>query len=154
MATKYSRDGLRHIQPLDLEWLTGSWFATLGNALVEEHWSAHRGGMLLGMFRWTDNDKVSFYEIEAIESDGDYVYLRVRHFDTGLIAWEQKDRPHEFILVQHDDALTVFFELDKPDPRWTVYERIDEDSMRVYFTHDSDPDDQPGVFDFKRSASS
>ena len=43
---------------------------------------------------------------------------------------------------------TVFFELDKPDPRWTVYERIDEDSMRVYFTHDSEPDDQPGVFNF------
>lgn len=153
MATTYPKEGLRHAQPVDLDWLSGSWYAIVGNAFVEEHWSAYRGGMLVGMFRWTEDDKVPFYEIEAIESDGEFVYLRVRHFELGLIAWEEeKEKPHEFLLVEHNDERVVFFELDKPDPRWSVYERVAGNSMRVYFTHGSDPDENPGVFNFTRSA--
>jgi hypothetical protein len=44
----------------------------------------------------------------------------------------------------------VFFELDKPDPRWAVSRRIRPDDLRVYFTRGSEPDRDPGVFDLSR----
>lgn len=102
----------------------------------------------MGMFRWVRGEDVLFYEIEALEQEGDTVVLRVRHFDPGLVAWEEKETPHEFVLVQHDAERLVFFEQDKPDPRWAVYERRGPDDLAVYFTHGSEPDPEPGVFRF------
>lgn len=148
--SQYPREGLKGASPADMAWLAGSWYADLGRDAVEEHWSPLRGHMLMAMFRWVRDGKVRFYEIEALEAEGDYVYLRVRHFDPGLIGWEAKRRPHEFVLVEQSAARLVFFELNMPDPRWAVYERRSSDELIAYFTHDSEPDPEPGVFRFER----
>lgn len=148
--SRYPREGLKGAKPSDLAWLAGSWYADLDGDSVEEHWSPLRGNMLMAMFRWIRGDKVRFYEIEALEAEGDYVYLRVRHFDPGLVGWEDKTTPHEFILVEQGSARLVFFELNKPDPRWAVYERRSPDELIAYFTRESEPDAEPGVFRFVR----
>jgi len=146
----YSRDGLQGARPADLGWLSGSWYADVNGDAVEEHWSPVRGDMLMAMFRWIRDDRVLFYEIEALEAEGDYVFLRVRHFDPGLIGWEEKNKPHEFLLVEHRAERLVFYELDRPNPRWAVYERRGPDEVVAYFTHESEPDPEPGVFHFER----
>jgi hypothetical protein len=150
----YSRDGLKGASPADLAWLTGSWYADVNADAVEEHWSPLGGNMLMAMFRWVRDGEVLFYEIEALEAEEDYVYLRVRHFDPGLIGWEEKTKPHEFVLVEHGAERLVFYELDKPDPRWAVYERQGPDELVAYFTHDFEPDPEPGVFHFCRGSPS
>jgi hypothetical protein len=146
----YSREGLKGASPADLAWLAGSWYAEVNGDAVEEHWSSLRGNMLMAMFRWIRDGKVRFYEIEALEAEGDYVYLRVRHFDPGLIGWEERMKPHEFVLVEHSKERLVFYELDKPHPRWAVYERRSSDELIAYFTHGSEPDPEPGVLRFER----
>jgi hypothetical protein len=146
----YSREGLKGASPADLAWLSGSWYAEIDGDAVEEHWSPLRGNMLMAMFRWVRDGSVLFYEIEALEAEGDCVFLRVRHFDPGLIGWEEKTKPHEFVLVEHGADRLVFYELEKPDPRWAVYERRGPDELVAYFTHDSEPDPEPGVFRFGR----
>jgi hypothetical protein len=122
----------------------------VGADLVEEHWSPLRASTLMGMFRWVRGDRVRFYELEAIEPEGALVVLRVKHFDPGLVGWEERERPHEFVLVALDEDGLAFFERDKPDPRWAVYRRDGADRLRAYFTRGTDPEPDPGVFELVR----
>ena len=146
----YPRAALTGATPADLSWLSGSWYGDAQGDSVEEHWSLLRGNMLMAMFRWVRDDEVLFYEIEALEAEGEHVYLRVRHFDPGLIGWEERTEPHEFVLVEHGADRLVFFEQDKPDPRWAVYERKGPDRLDAYFTHDVEPDPEPGILRLER----
>jgi hypothetical protein len=151
VAPAHSHRPLTTATPADLTWLTGSWHARLGADHVEEHWSDLRANTLVATFRWTRADgTVRFYEIEVIEQEGDRVYLRVKHFDPGLIGWEEKDAPHQFVLVALDEQGAVFLELDKPNPRWAVYRRRGPDRLDAWFTRGTEPDPDPGVFEFVR----
>jgi hypothetical protein len=136
--------------PADLTWLTGHWHARLGDDHVEEHWSPLRANTLVATFRWVRDGAVRFYELEVLEQDGEHVYLRVKHFDPKLIEWEERDAPHEFVLVELDEQGAVFLEVDKPNPRWAVYRRRGSDHLTAYFTRGDDPDPEPGVFEFVR----
>lgn len=149
----YPEEGLKGASPADLAWLAGSWHARIGDDRIEEHWSALDGDTLVATFRWIRDDQVLFYEIEVLEQDADLVYLRLRHFDRGLVGWEEKDAPHEFLLVEANEHGAVFFELGKSEPRWAVYRRHGPGKLIAYFTHDREPDPQPGVFKFERRAS-
>lgn len=52
----------------DLSFLTGSWRGTIGgDVVIEEVWSAPRGGSMMGMFRIIAGDKTTLYEFLAIE---------------------------------------------------------------------------------------
>lgn len=146
----YPEQGLHGASPGDFAWLTGSWHARVGHDDVEEHWTALGGNTLVATFRWVRDGKVLFYEIEVLEEDAGLVYLRVKHFDQKLVGWEEKGAPHEFLLVELNEHGAVFRELDKPDPRWAVYRRHGADKLLAYFTHDMEPDPQPGVFKFER----
>lgn len=146
----FPTQALRGARPDDLGWLAGTWVGHVGDDVVEEHWNPLRGGMLLGTFRWVREGRVRFYEIEAIEPEADGVVLRVKHFDPGLVGWEERDAPHEFVLVESDDRGAVFFERDKPDPRWAVYRRRGSEELAAYFTHGTEPDPDPGVFELRR----
>ena len=146
----YPENGLAGVSPADLSWLTGNWQGRIGQDAVEEHWSPLRANTLMGMFRWVKDGEVAFYELEAIEQEAAFVYLRIKHFYPKLVGWEEKDRAHEFLLVQLNDQGAVFLELDKPDARWAVYERKGADRLVAYFTRDNEPDTEPGVFEFVR----
>jgi Domain of unknown function (DUF6265) len=147
---RYPDRGLEGASPGDLVWLTGSWQGRVGDDVVEEHWSSLRGNTLMAMFRWVRDGLVLFYEIEVIEQEGELVFLRIKHFDPKLIGWEEKDAPHEFVLVELDDEGAVFLELDRPDPRWAVYRRKGPNDLIAYFTRGSEPDAQPGIFELTR----
>jgi len=149
----YPEKALEGASPADLAWLTGTWRARIGDDEIEEHWSAPGGGTLMAMFRWVRDGQVLFYELEVLEQQDERVYLRVKHFDRGLVGWEEKGAPHEFLLVERSDRGAVFLELGKPDRRWAVYEREGPDRLRAYFTHDREPDAHPGVFEFARASS-
>jgi hypothetical protein len=147
---KYSKHGLKGATPADLAWLTGNWQGRVGDDWVEENWGSLRGNSLVATFRWVKNGQVLFYEIEVLEQDGDLVFLRIKHFDAKLVGWEERERPHEFVLVEVNDEGAVFFELDKPDPRWAVYRRQGPNRLQAYFTKDVEPEADPGIFDLSR----
>ncbi len=141
---------LRGASPACLHWLTGKWTGRAGEAHIEEHWTDCSGNMMMGMFRWVEDDAVKFYEIEALEQEGDLVYMRVKHFDPGLLGWEERDDPHNFLLMQVTDTGAIFREVDQPESRWVVYERHGANRLRINFTVGSDPLEPPGVFELLR----
>src|SRR5690349_255173 len=54
-----------------LAWLAGCWERRAGDRLIEEQWTAPRGGMLLGVGRTTRNDSVVEHEFVRIYESGD-----------------------------------------------------------------------------------
>ncbi len=121
-----------------------------GEDQVEEHWSPLRGDTLMGMFRWVKDGKVRFYELLVIEQEGAAVRLRIKHFDPGLVGWEDRDRAHEFVLVHLKGREAVFLELDRPEARWAVYRREGEDRLVSYFTRANEPVTDTGMFEYAR----
>ena len=148
--SKFPRHGLTGVSPAALSWLTGNWLGQNGQDLVEEHWSPLGGNTLMGMFRWVTQSQVRFYELLAIEQEGEEVFLRIKHFDPKLIGWEEKDRAHEFVLVQLQGQEAVFLELDKPEARWAVYRREGQERLVSYFTREDEPVTETGLFEYVR----
>lgn len=142
--------GLTGVTPADLAWLTGSWLGRNGEDPVEEHWSPLRGNTLMGMFRWVSDGKVRFYELTAIEQEGEFVFFRIKHFDPGLVGWEEKDRAHQFLLVRLQGTEALFLELERPDARWAVYRREGDDRLVSYFTRENEPVTETGMFEYAR----
>ena len=148
--SKFPQQGLTGLSPAALSWLTGNWLGQNGQELVEEHWSPLCGNTLMGMFRWVTAGQVRFYELLAIEQEGQEVFLRIKHFDPKLVGWEEKERAHEFILVHLQGQEAVFLELDKPDARWAVYRREGPERLVSYFTRENEPVTDTGMFEYRR----
>ncbi|HTC23265.1 MAG TPA: DUF6265 family protein [Gemmatimonadales bacterium] len=136
--------------PAALGWLAGDWLGSNGEDPVEEHWSPLRGNTLQGMFRWVKDGKVHFYELIAIEQEGEFVRMRIKHFHPGLVGWEEKDRAHEWVLVRLDGQEAVFFELDTPEARWAVYRLESRDRLVSYFMREDEPVTDTGMFEYTR----
>lgn len=59
-----------------LSWMAGSWGGEDGGARMEEHWTAPRGGLMLGLHRDVKGEKKAFFEFLRIEAQADgIVYL-------------------------------------------------------------------------------
>jgi hypothetical protein len=150
MAGSYPKFGLKGARIADLSWISGVWRGRVGDDYAEEYWSEPKGDSLLGMFRWIRAGAVKFYEIAAIEYEGDGVVLRFKHFDRGLIGWEEENASLELLLVYNQDREAAFIEVGKADPRWAVYKRTSDDVMVSYFTKNREPLGDPGVFEYRR----
>jgi uncharacterized protein DUF6265 len=104
----------------------------------------------MGMFRWVREGKVRFYELIAIEQEGDGVFLRIKHFHPRLVGWEEKDAAHEFVLVELNGREAIFLELDRPDARWAVYRLEGDDRLLSYFARENEPVTETGMFEYVR----
>ena len=91
-----------------LAWMAGSWYGHVDGDPIDEHWSSAAGGVMLGMFRWLKHGKVYLYELLVIEPDTDGLVLRLKHFDRGLIGWEEKGIALAFPLVSIGDREVAF----------------------------------------------
>lgn len=151
MSAAYPTEGLIDASPGDLAWMSGVWRGFNGDDLVEEYWSDLRGDALMGMFRWISGDRVKFYELAAIERCDAFVHLRIKHFNRGLVGWEEKDQALDLRLVYARNGEAAFMETQAVSPRWAVYKRESENRMLSYFTQQSkEPLAEPGVFDYVR----
>jgi hypothetical protein len=93
-----------------LAFVTGAWTGTLGDRIVEQHWSAPKAGSIVAMYRSIRADKPTLYELLAIEQDGEGVALRIKHFapGAGLVSQEAKDQSMDHVLVSVGEARAVF----------------------------------------------
>ena len=106
---------------IDLDWMVGDWHGKIGVDTVEEHWTRARGGTMMGMFRWVNGDHVKFYEFMLIETQGDgTVILRIKHFNSGLEGWEEKDVSQDFPLQRANGTEALF---GGSDGKGLVYHR-------------------------------
>jgi len=97
----------------DLSFVTGLWHAEWDGGLGEEHWGTPSGGSMIGTFRFVKNGKAQFYELMLIEETPDGLVLRLKHFNAGLIGWEEKAQVYSYPLVKYGRGLAVFERVEK-----------------------------------------
>ena len=92
----------------DVARLAGSWTGTAFGKQFEAVWNPPSGDSMVGLFKLLDGDQVSFYEILLIIEEGDSLALRVKHFSSEFVAWEDKPDFVSFPLVRVDEDAVHF----------------------------------------------
>jgi hypothetical protein len=98
-----------------LAWLQGCWRIDAGNRIVEEQWSAPRGGTLLGSSRTVRDGKTVEHEFVILRETAD-----------GRLAYEVSPSgraPTVFTSISLDDAGVVFENLQHDFPQRVAYRR-------------------------------
>jgi hypothetical protein len=134
----------------DLGWLTGIWIGSNGDQYFEEHWSQAVADQLMGMFRMLESGKPVFYEFMTIGLEGNSVSLSIKHFNPGLVGWEDKDQAVTYDLVQQLPHELVFFKRQSQDQNWMVYRQVG-DRLQVFFVG-SEGEVDGSRFEFERKA--
>ena len=88
----------------DAAFLVGRWEGTAFGERMEESWSAPTGGSMVGTFKLFDGDKPAMYEIMLLTVEDGTLSLKVKHFNPGFIAWEDKEDYVNFRLVAKSDG--------------------------------------------------
>lgn len=90
-----------------LSFLTGTWTQRTDWGDLEEIWSAVKGESIVNMFRCIKDGKAVFYEFIVIEHDGQLPVMKLRHFNPGSMAWEDKNQPMTYKLtnLKHNEAV-------------------------------------------------
>jgi Domain of unknown function (DUF6265) len=104
----------------DLAFLSGHNRGEMEGGIIDEHWSEVGGDSMIGMFRYIKSGKVQMYEFMTIEQTPDGPVLRLKHFNPGLVGWEEKVQVYSYPLISW-----------KPD-REAVFERPDKASRITY----------------------
>lgn len=93
-----------------MDWLVGQWTGDgIGGAPAMESWLPETGGTMVGTFiQQTDEGAISFTEhLYLMEEQGSLV-LRLKHFTSELIGWEEKEDMLTFRLVAIEPCAAYF----------------------------------------------
>jgi hypothetical protein len=101
------------------QWLVGHWVGDGFGGVSEEIWAPAVDGVMMGMYRNVQNGKVSFYEFINLSKEG----MRLKHFKSDLVAWEDKEEMVKFELLDYDDDTLVFDALK-------IY-KVDDDNIKM-----------------------
>jgi hypothetical protein len=80
----------------NLTFISGRWQGNMEGGIAEEQWSVPAGDSMMGMFRHVKGGKAVFYELMLIEQSPDGPVLKLKHFNPGLIGWEEKAEVLQF----------------------------------------------------------
>jgi hypothetical protein len=100
--------------------MAGCWERRSGARLVEEHWLAPRGGMMLGVGRTTRGDTLVEYEHTRIYSRGDTLIYA---------AMPSGQTPAEFRALRSAGDEVRFENLAHDFPQRVIYRRLGADSL-------------------------
>lgn len=97
----------------DVAFIAGTGTGSMNGGVIEEHWTAPAGDSMMGMFRYTKGGKAVFYEFLLIEQTVTGPVMRLKHFNPGLIGWEEKAEVYSYDLVDVQPRRAVFERPDK-----------------------------------------
>lgn len=130
----------------DLSFISGKWTATMSWGNLEEYWSEPMGNCMMCTFRCVNNGKVIFYEFIVIEQQQDSVpVMKLRHFNPGSIAWEDKETPYAYPLVRLETNKARFESADKKTAMTFV--RVAKEKLMVILER-TDKDGKPAIDTF------
>jgi Domain of unknown function (DUF6265) len=113
----------------DFTFLSGHNRGEMEEGIIDEHWSEVGGDSMMGMFRYIKDGKVQMYEFLTIEQTSDGPVLRLRHFNPGLIAWEEKGQVYSFPLISCQPGREAVFERPDQETRIT-YRSTSKDTLQ------------------------
>ena len=116
----------------EFAWLAGHWEGTgIDGAPASEIYSPAAGGQIVGHFRQLNSEgRVSFYELITLDAPNGQPRLRLKHFNTDLTGWEERDVVREFPLRSRSRNRWDFSGL--------IIERTSQDRMQVQVEVDED----------------
>ena len=98
------------LQPLSF--LAGRWVSATAAEMQEETWTPVSGDSMIGSFRVVRGGRPVFYEFWAVEVDDHRAVLKMKHFDAGLVGWEEKNASTKMPLISAAESDAVFAEAD------------------------------------------
>jgi hypothetical protein len=97
----------------DLAFMAGTWQQKHAWGDMEEFWGPPMGDNMACSYRCVKDGKAVFYEFIVIEQTDSVPVMKLRHFNPGNIAWEDKETPGAYPLISCKDNKAVFEALDK-----------------------------------------
>ncbi len=91
-----------------IAWLTGAWRGEALGGIAEDIWSPPSAGAMVGSFRVISGGKIKFYEIEIIREHQNSLVLQLKHFNSDLTGWEEKNQTVDFPLVKITENAAFF----------------------------------------------
>jgi hypothetical protein len=125
-----------------IAWLAGSWVGEGLGGEVEEIWSAPSAGSMMGGFKLLQQGEVAFYELILIREVEGSLVLELKHFNSDLTGWEEKNDMVTFRLVKVDGDSVYFSGL--------TYRRVDEDRMHIFLAMRSQGELREVQFELRR----
>jgi hypothetical protein len=95
-----------------LAFLSGRWTTESAEGQEEEYWSQTAGRSMVGTFRVLKDGDAVFYEFWVIEVEDGKAIFKMKHFDRGLLGWEEKADMVRLTLSVGDGQDVLF---SKPD---------------------------------------
>lgn len=134
----------------ELNFISGKWVGSMAWGAMEEYWSEAMGDNMVCAFRCVKDGKIMFYEFIVIEqSDAGVPVMKLRHFNRGNIAWEEKDKPYEYPLLSLSKNKAVF---EAPDKKTRlIYERLNESQLKAVLEREKDGKWEADEFLYKLS---
>jgi hypothetical protein len=110
-----------------LAFLSGRWTNNSTEGKEEEYCSPTTGSSMVGTFRGVKDGKAVFYEFWNVEVENGNAVFKMKHFDRGLIGWEDKaDAVRLALSVDHGQDVSF----SQPDDRLSLrYQRKGDELM-------------------------
>jgi hypothetical protein len=132
-------------------WIAGHWVDRSEGNLSEEVWTGPEGDSMLGMWRLVLGGKTRVLELLTLSATEEGVTLRLRHFDSALVAREEKAEAVVLKAIRHAPG-EVAFEGPAVGAEGLVrltYRKVGNDALAVTLEKAGKKDE----FAFKRAGS-
>jgi hypothetical protein len=107
-AQEPARDAVPAATLAGVAWIGGHWVDRTPKGLSEEVWTAPEGDSMLGMWRYVSGGKARVLELLAITATADGLELRLRHFDSALVAREEKAQSLVLKAIRQEPGMVAF----------------------------------------------
>lgn len=109
----------------DLSFLSGKWRVSKDGETTEEIWGNVQGDSLVGHCHSVQNSKSTLYELIAVLKVGNELVMRIKHFKSGFVPWDEKAEPGDLNLIKVSKNEATFQNQSK-DTVTIQYKRTDK----------------------------
>lgn len=94
----------------DFAWLAGHWRGALGNLEAEQTYSQPAGGVMMGMFRLREAERVVLLEFFTLRETPEGLEMRVRHFSPALDLGKLEEKQAIILKLTSYNGVTAVFD--------------------------------------------
>lgn len=112
-----------------IAWIEGHWTGEAFGGEIEEVWSAPAGGAMMGMFRLIQGDEIGFYELMTLLEEEGSLAFRLKHFNSDLTGWEEKEETVTMRLIALEEHIAFFDGI--------TFQRVDDETLQIYLASEN-----------------
>ena len=128
----------------NIAWIAGTWHGEAFGGKTEEIWSEPSGGSMMASFKFINDGRISFYEIEVIREVENTLILQLKQFRPDLKGWENKDDTVDFPLKEITENKVVF--------EGMIFEKVSDTEMNIYVDIEEKGKVETVKFNYKKAS--